>query len=157
MTFNLRVTNNGSAPAQAASLTDSYSTYVDLLSVNTSKGTATTNASLRSFAVNIGTLMPRETAVITVVVTVNSTTRTNQNLTNTARFTYAFGGLTYTVNSSVSYRLIGSTTLPNTGGLQLQQRAIQAEPGSAVCSCQEAEPRQPLAALARWSALLLGG
>jgi LPXTG-site transpeptidase (sortase) family protein len=91
-----------------------------------------------------------------VVVTVNSTTRTNQNLTNTARFTYAYGGLTYTVNSSVSYRLIGSTTLPGTGGIQLSSSDSLGPPASSA-RWQSPERTNPLVGIARLAALTLGG
>jgi LPXTG-site transpeptidase (sortase) family protein len=126
----------------SATVNDQFSSYVDIISVTTTKGTATANASTRRVTVTIGTLSPNEVVTITVIVRVNSTATTNLTVANTASIDSVFGAATSTrTSNSVSFQLLATATLPGTGGV---------EPASFM----ETNPRLGLPALI--SAVLLG-
>jgi LPXTG-site transpeptidase (sortase) family protein len=117
VTYTIKVTNNGKAPASIVSVRDSYTSYLDLRSVTTTKGSFTTNTTTRSFTVNIGTLNPGDDVTIKIITRVNSTVKTTTTTSNDATLTYTYLGTTHTINSNtVSVQLIGTTTLPGTGG-----------------------------------------
>lgn len=118
-TYTIKVKNNGNAPATDLTLTDTFSTLVDLVSATTNKGTATTNNTTRQVTVTIALLKPAEEATVTVVVRVNTTARANTTVSNQASLTYKFDGSTRSVvSNSVSFQLIYSATLPGTGGME---------------------------------------
>jgi LPXTG-site transpeptidase (sortase) family protein len=126
-TYTIKVKNNGNAPATDLTLTDTFSTFVDLVSATTNRGTATTNNTSRQVTVTIPLLRAAEEATVTVVVRVNTTARTNTTVSNQASLTYKFDGSTRSaVSNSVSFQLIYSATLPGTGGMEPVQ--AQARP-----------------------------
>ena len=141
-TYTIVVNNTGTAMVTSATVIDQFSTYVDIISVTTTKGTATANASTRRVTVAIGTLSPNEVVTITVVVRVNNTATTNLTVSNSASIDSVFGAATTTrTSNSVSFQLLATATLPGTGGV---------EPASFL----ESNPRLGLPALI--SAVLLG-
>jgi LPXTG-site transpeptidase (sortase) family protein len=100
---------------------DTFSTYVDIDSVKTTKGTHDTSS--RTVTVDVGTLNAGQSATITVVVKVNNTATTNLTVSNTATLTYKFGTTTYTSGATVSFSILRTTTLPGTGGIELERPA----------------------------------
>jgi LPXTG-site transpeptidase (sortase) family protein len=123
LTFTIRVTNNGSTSAENLTVQDTYSTLLDIRSAtSTTGGSASFNAS-RQMTANRTLLQPGESWTITVITTVNSNARTTTTLTNTARISYRFRGITQPTRNSnqISYRVIGSTTLPNTGWIEVSR------------------------------------
>lgn len=120
-TYTIRVTNSGNALATDIVIEDTFSTYLDLISTTTSKGTATTNNTTRKITVDISVLSEGETATVTVVGRVNSSATFNTTVTNLASVRYRYGGSTITrTSNSASFQLLVSSTLPVTGGVELQ-------------------------------------
>ncbi len=118
-TYTIVVNNTGTAMVTSATVTDQFSSYVDVISVTTTKGTATANASTRRVTVTIGTLSPNEVVTITVIVRVNSTATTNLTVSNSASIDSVFGAATTTrTSNSVSFQLLATATLPGTGGVE---------------------------------------
>jgi uncharacterized repeat protein (TIGR01451 family) len=141
-TYTIVVNNTGTAMVTSATVSDQFSSYVDIISVTTTKGTATANASTRKVTVSIGTLSPSEVVTITIIVRVNNTATTNLTVSNSASIDSVFGGTTTTrTSNSVTFQLLSTATLPGTGG---------AEPASYL----ESNPQLGLPALI--SAVLLG-
>ncbi len=125
-TYTIRVENNGTAPATNVVVSDSFSTYLDLRSARTTKGTATSNSSTRRVTVTINVLEPDEEVTITVVTRVNTTARSNVTVSNSASMTYVFGGSTFSRSSNVaSFQIIATSTLPGTGGMELMNQESQ--------------------------------
>ncbi len=117
VTYTIKVTNGGNAPATSVSVTDSFSSFLDLRSVTTTKGSFTTNTTSRTFTVNIGTLNPGDNVTISVITRVNSTVKSTTTISNDANLSYTYAGTTRTISSNtISVQLIGTTTLPGTGG-----------------------------------------
>lgn len=119
LTFTINATNTGSGPITSASLSDTFLSTLDIYSVSSSpKGSATYNNTTHTIFVSIGTLSPGETVAITAVVRVNSTANTTTTHTNTATLSYISPSGTSQSKSAVSqsYKIIGTTTLPSTGG-----------------------------------------
>jgi LPXTG-site transpeptidase (sortase) family protein len=124
-TYTIVVNNTGTAPATSVTVTDQFSTFVDILSVTTTKGTSTTNTSTRRVSVDIGTMNPNEVVTITVIVRVNSTATFNTTVPNTASVSYVFGGTTSSrTSNSVSFQLYVTGTLPVTGGVELDHLGL---------------------------------
>lgn len=121
-TFTVDVTNIGTAPANDAILTDSFPDYIDVISVTTSKGTA--SKSIHSASVNIGTVIPGEKITVTIIVRANNRKLTSETVTNTVTLYYDTSGIR---TASASYRII-VTTLPGTGDLPLDWEDTSAEP-----------------------------
>jgi LPXTG-site transpeptidase (sortase) family protein len=118
-TYTIVVNNTGTAMVTSATVTDQFSSYVDIISVTTTKGTATANASTRKVTVSIGSLSPSEVVTITVIVRVNNTATTNLTVSNTASIESVFGAVTSTrTSNSASFQLLASATLPGTGGTE---------------------------------------
>ena len=141
-TYTIVVNNTGTALVTGATVTDQFSTYVDIISVTTTKGTATANSSTRKVTVNIGDLGVNEVVTITVIVRVNNTATTNLTISNSATISTIFGGATSTrTSNAVTFQLLASSTLPGTG---------EGAPSIPL----ESEPRLGLPAMI--SALLLG-
>jgi LPXTG-site transpeptidase (sortase) family protein len=127
--FTIKVSNSGTAPVTNVTVNDSLSSYLDIRSATTTKGTATTNSSTRTVVVTIGTLNSNETVTITIIARVNNNATSTFTLTNTPYVTYTFAGSSQTKTaSSVSFRVIGTTTLPGTGWQPLdpQEAHLQA-------------------------------
>ena len=129
-TYSIKLTNTGTAPVTAVTIEDTFSSFVDISSAKTTKGTATTNNSTRKVTVTIDVLKPNEEVTITVVVRVNTTATTNTTVTNSASMKYTFGGSSFTRNSnSVSFQILATSTLPGTGGIELSplQQRVRAD------------------------------
>lgn len=65
LTFTIVATNNGTVPINNVFVEDKFVSFLDIISVTTTKGTARTNG--RNVRVDIGTLQPGESVTITVV------------------------------------------------------------------------------------------
>jgi LPXTG-site transpeptidase (sortase) family protein len=123
-TFTIQVSNTGNGSVTNAVLTDPFPTVLTVTAVNTSRGQGSINSTTRTVTVNIGTMDPGTSATITILAQVNNTATTTVDLTNTATMTYTFSGTTLSKSSnSVLYRVLGSSTLPGTGGMPAQTTA----------------------------------
>ena len=111
--FTIDVTNNGSAPALDAVLSDSFASYLDVQSATSTKGSVSRTA--HSVTVVIGNLNPAEKVTVTIVVKINNSPTRTETSNNTATLTYN-GNLTRT--GTVTYKALIST-LPGTGQLPL--------------------------------------
>jgi LPXTG-site transpeptidase (sortase) family protein len=116
LTFTIKVSNTGSAPAVDVTVTDNINSVLNISSVSTTKGTYTVNTSTRTVTVNVGSLSPNQSATITIVTKVNTTATTTATYTNYARLSHKYGGVTFSINSNtVSFTVQISGTLPPTG------------------------------------------
>jgi LPXTG-site transpeptidase (sortase) family protein len=117
LTFTLQVRNTGTAPAANVSVSDTFSSVLDITNATTTKGsTPTFNNTSRTVSVSISTLNPGETVTITITTRVNNTGTTTTTQTNTAALTYSYGGVNQSrTSNAVSYQITGTTTLPGTG------------------------------------------
>lgn len=123
VTFTARINNDGPGQSLDTTLTSSFSTYLDIRSVTTTQGSYSINTSTRTVTVNVGNIPADRTVTVTIVTQVNSTLRTTTTVSNSAVLRYREGNVNRQVNSNtVSVRLIGSTTLPNTGGMQIERQ-----------------------------------
>jgi LPXTG-site transpeptidase (sortase) family protein len=119
-TYRIRVENTGNVPVTDVLIYDTFSTYFDLRSATTNIGTVTRNNSTRRVDVSIDVLEPDDEVDIRVVARVNTTARSNQTVSNQADMEYTFGGIEYTRRSgTASVRIIATSTLPGTGGIEL--------------------------------------
>lgn len=118
-TYTILVKNSGTAPMTSVVVEDTFSSFFDLTSATTTKGTITRNNSTRLVSANIGVLKPNEEATIKVGVRANTNPTTNTTITNSAKLTYVFAAKTETrTSNSTSIQILVSTTLPGTGGIQ---------------------------------------
>jgi LPXTG-site transpeptidase (sortase) family protein len=115
MTFTIKVGNTGTGPNGNNLVSDSFPSDIDVISVTSTKGTATKLS--HSFTVAIGTVSPGEVVTITAVVKVNSSLTRTETRTNVATLT---SDLT-AKNASASYR-VTYQSLPGTGELPLNWR-----------------------------------
>jgi len=114
ITFVIKLTNKGLAPADDAVVSDSFPTYVDVLSVSSNKGTSTKTA--HALTVTIGKLFPNEEVKISVDVKINSGATRNETIANVVTLTYAPNkSLTASVNYSIKV-----SGLPGTGELPIE-------------------------------------
>jgi len=125
-TYTIRVTNNGSASVTDVEVTDAFSSYVDIVSTSTSRGSK--DVSSRTLTVNISSLNAGQTATITVKVKINDTATFNTTVSNSAYLTYLFGTTTYSGSASASFSLVRTSTLPGTGGIEPSVRPEEAPP-----------------------------
>jgi LPXTG-site transpeptidase (sortase) family protein len=124
ITYELTITNNGTGPATNVIARDSFSSYLDLRSASSTRGTATSSSSTRSYSVSIDSLSPGQSAKITVVMRVNSTLQTTTNINNSATVSFTANGVNRSVTSNtVTVQIIGSSTLPGTGFTEPMQQA----------------------------------
>jgi LPXTG-site transpeptidase (sortase) family protein len=117
-TFTLKITNQGLAPAEDLSIQDTFSSYLNLIDVNTDNAAATVTriTTTRTYRVQLDQLNPNQSLTITIITRVNSTASSNQTLNNSAAMTYSYGGVNRSrTSNTVTIRIIASTTLPNTG------------------------------------------
>lgn len=120
-TFTIQVSNTGNGSVTNAVLTDPFPNVLTVTGVNSTLGTGSINSSTRTVTVNFGNLDPGRSATVTILAQVNNTATTTIDLTNTATMTYTFGATTLSRSSnSVIYRVLGSSTLPGTGGMPAQ-------------------------------------
>lgn len=117
--FAIEVGNNGSGPTTNNIVLDSFPTYIDVLTVTTSRGTITKLA--HSFVVTIGEVVPGEKITIVAGVKVNSTLTRTETVANVITLTY---DVSKSMTASVNYKVIFQT-LPPTGELPLNWRSSQ--------------------------------
>lgn len=122
LTFTIKIGNTGTAPTSDNIIVDSFPTYIDVLTVATSKGTITKLT--HSFTASIGDVNPGDIVTITAVVKVNSTLTRTETLTNIVTMTY---NQTKSITSSVGYQVVFQT-LPPTGELPLNWRQERIKP-----------------------------
>ena len=122
LTFTIKIGNTGTAPTSDNIVVDSFPTYIDVLTVATSKGTITKLT--HSFTASIGDVNPGDIVTITLVVKVNSTLTRTETLTNIVTMTY---NQTRSITSSVGYQVVFQT-LPPTGELPLNWREERIKP-----------------------------
>ncbi len=114
--FAIQITNSGLAPALTSSLTDSFPTALTITGAQTSKGAYSINTSTNTITFTIGTINPNETVRVGILAQVNSTAVANTTFTNYATLNYAVGTVSQSrTSNSVSYRILGTSTLPPTG------------------------------------------
>lgn len=116
--FTVKITNQGYAPADNSVLSDSFPSYIDVISVTTSKGTV--SRSTHSLIVNIGTINPDVTVTITINARVNSSLTRTETVSNVVTLSYNIG---FEKTASVSYKAVLTSTLPGTGQLPLRTQA----------------------------------
>lgn len=119
MTFYIYVTNNSSVSISSVVVKDTFNTtYLDIASVSTTRGSASYNSSTNVVTVSIGTLAAGYSATITISCKVVSAATSVTYLTNYAYLNYYYGGSTLSKTASAAYRISSSsTTLPTTGGI----------------------------------------
>jgi len=128
LTFTIKIGNTGTAPISDNIIVDSFPTYIDVLTVATSKGTITKLT--HSFTASIGDVNPGDIITITAVVKVNSTLTRTETLTNIVTMTY---NQTKSITSSVGYQVVFQT-LPPTGELPLYWRQERIKPVAMIPS-----------------------
>jgi len=122
LTFTIKVGNTGTATTSDNIVVDAFPSYVDVLTVATSKGTITKLT--HSFIASIGDVAPGDIVTITTVVKVNSTLTRSETLTNVVTMTY---DQTKSITASVAYKVVYQT-LPGTGELPLTWREERIKP-----------------------------
>ena len=129
-TFKIKVTNESSSTMTNVRVTDEYPGVVDFQTVQTDKGTPSTNSTTRTFIVTVGSLIPNESVNITVVMKVNSTATTAATHRTTADIVW---DPSYEITTnSVSFRVLPSGSLPGTGGQPAASLSAAAGPASSV-------------------------
>lgn len=114
VTFTLTVTNNGNTAATNVVVADTVSSFLDIITVTTTRGSASFSGRTATF--NIGTVNPGDTITLTIVTRVNNTATTTQDIENTGLLTHTSNNITASENSNtVRLRIVGQITLPNTG------------------------------------------
>jgi LPXTG-site transpeptidase (sortase) family protein len=121
-TFAIEVGNNGNGPTTNNIVLDSFPTYIDVLTVTTSRGTITKLA--HSFVVTIGEIVPGERITIVAGVKVNSTLTRTETVANVITLTY---DVSKSMTASVNYKVVFQT-LPPTGELPLNWRYAHFKP-----------------------------
>jgi LPXTG-site transpeptidase (sortase) family protein len=121
-TFAIEAGNNGTGPTTNNVVLDSFPTYIDVLTVTTSRGTITKLT--HSFVVTIGDIYPGEKITIIAGVKVNSTLSRTETIANVVTLTY---DVSNSVTASVNYKVLYST-LPPTGELPLNWRDTRIKP-----------------------------
>jgi hypothetical protein len=95
MTFYIYVTNNSSVSISSVVVKDTFNTtYLDIASVSTTRGSASYNSSTNVVTVSIGTLAAGYSATITISCKVVSAATSVTYLTNYAYLNYYYGGST---------------------------------------------------------------
>lgn len=119
LTFTVRVTNSGSAPANNVTVADSFPSYLNVTSASVSQGTRSINTTNRTVSASFGTINPGQSATLTVVTTVNNLATTTVSLSNAATATYSYNNLNYSrTSNTVTFRVLGTSSLPGTGGME---------------------------------------
>ncbi len=117
-TFYIYVTNNSSVAITSVVVKDTFSSYLDISSVSTTRGSGSYNSSTRVATITIGTLSAGYSATITISCKVNNAATSTTYLTNYAYLTYYYSGDSFSKTASTSYRISSSSTLPSTGGVE---------------------------------------
>lgn len=116
VTYTAQVKNNGNADATGVTLTVSFSSYLDIRSVTVQNGSYSTNTSTRTVTADLGTIGEGNSKTVTIVTLVNNTLNTTTTVSNSA--TARYNSTRTATSSTVSVSLVGTSTLPNTGGMQ---------------------------------------
>jgi LPXTG-site transpeptidase (sortase) family protein len=114
MVFTIRVSNIGNAAATNVSVTDQFPTYLTVTNQSTTQGTATLNSNTRTVTVSVGTINAGGSVTITITTRVNTSATTTLTLSNTATAQYTTSSGT-DPPGSISFQVIGTSTLPGTG------------------------------------------
>lgn len=117
LTFTVRVTNPGTAPANNAVVTNVFPSYIDVETVTITQGSATKTA--HSVTVSLGALMPGDNETITITTKVNSSLLVSTTVNHVATLTYDINQVR---NAVVAYSVIATPTLPGTGFLPIANR-----------------------------------
>jgi LPXTG-site transpeptidase (sortase) family protein len=121
-TFTIEAGNTGTGPTQNNVVFDYFPTYIDVLTVTSSRGIITKLA--HSFVVSIGDINPGEKITIIAGVTVNSTLTRTETVANVVTLTY---DVSRSMTASVNYKMVYQT-LPPTGELPLNWRGTEVKP-----------------------------
>lgn len=123
ITFDIRVVNSGKAPATSVTLSDTFSSYLTLVSATSSRASTSISitTSTRLVTASIGTLKPNEFDIITVKAKVNSNITSNVTVSNYATVTYFYLGNWQKYSNTVNFYIYVTSSLPGTGGLELAQ------------------------------------
>jgi len=124
--FAIEVGNNGTGPTRNNMVLDYFPTYIDVLTVTTSRGTITKLA--QQFVVAIGDIYPGEKITIVAGVKVNSTLNRTETVANVVTLTY---DVSKSVTASVNYKVVFQT-LPPTGELPLNWQDTQLKPAAMI-------------------------
>ena len=156
LTFTVKVTNSGTASATNVVVKDTFPSYLDIKSRSTTRGSVTISS--RTYTADVGTLAANQSATIIIITQVNSSATTTKSFQNSAELTYKEGTTLKTKTSDkVSYKIIGTTTLPGTGFgpapamIRLPENSYGPQP-----SAPEARSRSDIFWLAVGITLLLG-
>jgi LPXTG-site transpeptidase (sortase) family protein len=114
VTFTLTVTNGGTGVANNVTVSDTLSSFFDVVSTSATRGTASVDG--RTITFSVGTVNPGETVSLTIVARVNYTATTG-DIPNVASLSHVVNGTTFTESSNtVTVRISGtSPLLPVTG------------------------------------------
>ena len=123
LTFTVRVTNPGTAPAHNAVVFNSFPTFIDVINVTFDEGVVT--KTIHSVSVDLDNLAPGANTTISILTRVNSSLTSSQTLSNIVSLTY---NTNLVRTASVVYGVIASTTLPGTGDLPLAANLIKNSP-----------------------------
>lgn len=114
--FTIELTNSGTAPALTSYITDTFPSVLTITGASTNRGTYTINTTTNTITFTLGTINPGDSVKVVVLAQVNTTATANSDHTNSATLTYVVSSVTQSrTSNSVSYRVIGSGTLPGTG------------------------------------------
>lgn len=129
LVFTILVENDGNAPATNVLVSNTLSTLIDFSSATARRVSPTSvaltnpayNTSTRTVSLLIGTVNPGESYEIRIIVKVSSTATNTTTLTSTAVMTWT---PSRTLSDAVVYRVIGTTTLPGTGWMEVEAAGI---------------------------------
>jgi LPXTG-site transpeptidase (sortase) family protein len=130
LVFTIKVTNIGTGPTRNNVLSDSFDTYLDVLTVTTTQGTVLKQT--HTYNVSIGDVTPASIITVVATVRVNSTLNRTITTTNTTLLTY-YDALNNAVQKTagVSYQVVFQT-LPSTGELPLNWRESSISPTTMI-------------------------
>ena len=122
--FTIKVTNSGDASATSSYLTDTLPTVLTITGASTTKGTYSISSNTITFT--IGSISPDQTVTLGILAQVNSTATGNVNYSNSATLSYvSISTSTSTTSNSVSFRVLGTSTLPGTGMAEIRSNGGQ--------------------------------
>ncbi len=114
VTYTMVVTNSGSGTASNVVVTDTISSYLDISSVTTTKGSATFSGRTATFSV--GAVAVGETVTLKITAKINAAATVSVDIPNFAVLSHNSFGVSASENSNVVYfRILAAKTLPNTG------------------------------------------
>ena len=125
-TFTIKAGNTGTGPTRNNLIVDSFPTYIDVITVTSTKGTITKLT--HSFIVSIGDIMPGEVVTITAVARVNSGVSRTETVSNVVTLTYDEAK---SKTANANYKVVFQT-LPPTGDLPLNWRGDGIKPTAMI-------------------------